>query len=529
MDLLSNSYFSLFLIIALGYVLGKIKIRGISLDVSAVIFVALVFGHYGIQIPQAFQSIGLVLFIFTIAIQAGPGFVHSFRKQGIPLMILAFILIGSAMLLSLVISSLWHIDGQIGLGLLTGALTSTPGLAVAIDSTHSPLASIGYGIAYPFGVLGVILFVRIFPILFKIDIHRASRALMDQNLEEFPAISGKHFVVENQNILGKSFGELKIRTMTGASISRVLKEGEAFTPTAATILEKGNLIRAVGTPESLEKIQLLIGPETKKEIPLAKNFIVQSVLVTNKHIIRKTIGQLNLLTTYGATITRIRRSGIDIAPTSSTHIQFGDKLMIACDHDHMKDVVRLLGNEDKRLSDTDFFPIATGIVLGVLAGHIRIAFSDQFTFSLGLTGGILIVGLVLSNLGKTGPIIWTMSGTANQLLRQIGLLFFLAAVGTEAGSHFVKTFNEYGFKLFAVGAIITLLPMILTAYFAHYILKMNVFTLLGGLTGGMTSTPGLAALDSMSDNNASHLAYATVYPIALVLIIVCVQVVSYFI
>lgn len=189
----------------------------------------------------------------------------------------------------------------------------------------------------------------------------------------------------------------------------------------------------------------------------------------------------------------------------------------------------LFGNEDKRLSDTDFFPIATGIVLGVLAGQIRIVFSDHFTFRLGLTGGILIVGIILSNLGKTGPIIWTMSGTANQLLRQMGLLFFLAAVGTEAGSQLVPTFQMYGIKLFLVGAIITILPMVLTSFLGYYYLKLNVFSLLGALTGGMTSTPGLAALDSMSDNNASHLAYATIYPLALVLIIICVQVVSYFI
>ena len=527
MDLLENSYFSFFLIIALGYLVGRIRIRGISLDVSAVLFVALVFGHYGIEIPQAFQSIGLVLFIFTIAIQAGPGFLQSFRKQGLPLMILAFTLVGSAGLISLLLASVWNIEGRIGMGLFTGAITSTPGLAVAIDTTHSPLASIGYGIAYPFGVLGVILFVRIFPGLFKFDLKKAEQKLTNQEREAFPAISGRHFIVENQNIIGRSFGELKIRTMTGASISRVLKEGAAFTPTAETVLEKGNLIRAVGTPEALEKIKLLIGPETNREITLAKNFIVQSVLVTNKQIVQKSIDQLNLLTTYGATITRIRRSGIDITPTSGTQIHFGDKLMIACDKDHMKEVARFLGNEDKRLSDTDFFPIATGIVLGVLAGHIQIVFSDRFTFSLGLTGGILVVGLLLSGIGKTGPVIWTMSGTANQLLRQIGLLFFLASVGTEAGSHFVQTFSEYGFKLFAVGALITIVPMILTALMAHYFLKMDVFTLLGGLTGGMTSTPGLAALDSMSDHNAPHLAYATVYPLALVLIILFVQVVSY--
>ena len=164
-----------------------------------------------------------------------------------------------------------------------------------------------------------------------------------------------------------------------------------------------------------------------------------------------------------------------------------------------------------------------------MVGKIRIAFSDQFVFSPGLTGGILIVGLILSSIGKTGPIVWTMSEAANQLLRQLGLLFFFASVGTQAGANLVETFNEYGVKLFLIGGIITILPMFIAGLVSHYFLKLNIFTFLGGLTGGMTSTPGLAALDSMSKTNTAHVAYATVYPIAMVLIILTIQVLSYFI
>ena len=529
MGLLSNSYFSFFLIIALGYILGKIKIKGISLDVSAVIFVALIFGHYGVQVPIDFQYIGLVLFIFTIAIQAGPGFVQSFRKQGRSLMTLTLVLILSALFVSLLLSKLFDVDMVVGIGLLSGALTSTPGLAVAIDSTNSTLASIGYGIAYPFGVIGVILFVRLYPKITRVNLAREEEKIANEVLVDYPEIYHKQYVVENQNIIGKSIKELKIRSMTGASISRVSKDNFAIAPNPDTVLEKGNLIRAVGTKAAHDKICLLIGPETEKEIPLSENFVVQSVLVTNKKLVNKTIGELNLIASYGATITRIRRSGINISPTPDIHIRFGDKLLLACNKDHIDEVVQLLGNEGKKLSDTDFFPIAAGIVLGILVGKIRIAFSDQFVFSPGLTGGILIVGLILSNIGKTGPIVWTMSEAANQLLRQLGLLFFFASVGTQAGANLVETFNEYGVKLFLIGGIITILPMFIAGFVSHYFLKFNIFTFLGGLTGGMTSTPGLAALDSMSKTNTAHVAYATVYPIALVLIILAIQVLSYFI
>ena len=473
MSLTTQSYFALFSIITLGFILGKIRIKGISLDISAVIFIALLFGHYGIKIPGDFQQLGLVLFIFTIGIQAGPGFFESFRKHGLKMIYLVIVLISSGAIISIVLAWAFDIDLKIISGLFTGAFTSTPGLAAAIDTTQSTLASIGYGIAYPFGVIGVILFVRIFPKIFGLSIKEAEKKHEKETLSAYPEIHSSNFIVENDNISGKSIGELKIRSMTGASISRVFHKDAAITPTSGTKLHKNDLVKAVGTQDALERIKLLIGSTTDQEIPLGKNYEVQSILVTNKDVVNKTLGQLNLLSNYHATITRIRRSGIDLSPKPGIHIQFGDKLMIAADKENMKQVARLFGNDDKRLSDTDFLPIALGIVLGILVGRISIVLSDEFTFSPGLTGGVLITALVLSKLGKTGPLVWTMTGAANQLLRQLGLLLFLASVGTSAGASLEATFSEYGFKLFYAGAVITLLPMLIDSFFSYYVLKMN--------------------------------------------------------
>ncbi len=524
MDLLTQSYFVLFLIIALGFILGNLKIKGVSLDASAVIFVALLFGHYGILVPKDFQYIGLVLFIFTIGLQAGPGFFFSFRKQGKQLIFTTFVLVITGWLTAVLLGWGLGIDYRLSVGLFTGALTSTPGLAAAIDATHSPMASIGYGIAYPFGVLGVILFVRLYPVIFKIDLYKAEQALEDEKREQYPDVLRQNFVVENESVLGKSIGELKIRSMTGANISRVLKGKTAITPGVDTHLEKGDIIRAVGSAESLEKFRLLIGPPTEKEIPLGKDYEVRSVLVTNKKVINKTLAELNLWHHFHATVTRIRRSGIDIIPSPDTHIRFGDKLIVACSRSQMKNIMYLLGNEDKKLSDTDFFPVAAGIVLGVLLGKISIGFSDNLTFRLGLTGGILITAMILAGIGKTGPVIWTMSGAATQLLKQLGLLFFLATVGTHAGQHLSDTFQQYGLKLFFIGAAITLLPMMAGAWAGQRLFRINPLKLMGTLTGGMTSTPGLAAVDSLTGSNAPQIAYATVYPFAMVLIILLVQI-----
>lgn len=529
MEFLQQSYFALFLIICIGFIIGNAKIKGISLDISAIIFVALVFGHYGVVMPPIIEKIGLILFVYTIGIQAGPGFFDSFKKQGRTLVMMASVVIISASALTYLAIVLFNIEVPVAIGLLTGALTSTPGLAAAIESTGSTGVSIGYGIAYPFGVIGVILFVRLFPKITRVNISKAEKEYENSTVESFPVISFKHFVVENENVAGKTIGELRIRTMTQAVISRVMSKGEPYVPSSKIVLNNGDIIKAVGSAEALKKVELLIGRETKQEIPLKEGYEVQSILVSNPQVVNKTIREINQWTsTYHVTITRVRRSGIDITPSPNLRLQMGDKIKVSCNRDHMQIVTKIFGGNSRKLSDTNFFPIAAGIVLGFFLGKFSLNFGNSFTFSLGLTGGVLTVAMVLSRIGKTGPIIWTMSGAANQLLRTIGLMFFLAGVGTKAGEHIVDTFYEYGFTLFLIGGALTLLPMIFGAVIAQWVFKINVLSMLGALTGSMTSTPGLAAVDPMTETNAPSIAYATVYPVAMVLLIICVQILASF-
>ena len=524
MSILSSEYFILFLIISLGILAGKFTVKGVSLDTSAVLFVALFFGHFGYQVPAILQTIGLIFFIYSIGIQAGPGFFESFQKRGLQLVGIAAIVVVSGALITILMSYLFDIDLKLGVGLLTGALTSTPGLAAAIESSKSPLASIGYGIAYPFGVIGVIMFLKFSPKIFRRNIKQAEEDFNREVAEDYPEIFSKNYIVENINIIEKTVGQLEIRSMTGANISRIVHEGVAVVPTAESILYKGDLIKAVGTLQSLRKIELLVGHETDQAIPTSGEFDVQWVLVTNRKVINKSLGQLNLFNNYNATVTRIRRSGIDITPTSNSHIRFGDKLMIASSKGNMPHVIKIFGNNVKMLNEADFLPIAAGIVIGVLLGIVDIPVPGGTVFNLGLTGGVLISGLVLSRIGKTGPIIWNVSGPANQMVRKIGLLFFLSAVGTQAGTTLVETLTHNGLTLLTVGITITLLPMLIATIVGVYVFKINFLSVLGTLTGGMTSTPGLSAVDSMTDSNAPSIAYATVYPFAMVILIICAQI-----
>ncbi|WP_026474253.1 aspartate:alanine exchanger family transporter [Alkaliflexus imshenetskii] len=530
MDFLTQPYFILFVIICIGFIIGNIKIAGVSLDISAIIFVAIFFGHHGLVIPPIIGQLGLILFIYTIGMQAGPGFFDSFRKQGRLLVVLTTIVIVSASLLAFFAWYWTGVEMPVAIGLLTGALTSTPGLAAAIDATHSPMISIGYGIAYPFGVIGVILFVRLYPKLIRANVKQAEEEFEQESFSGYPEIKTRIFRVENDAIINKSIADLRIRSMTNAVISRIQHMGEAMVPSPEAVLHKGDLVKAVGTEDALQKFGLLVGSESDEEIPLHKSYEVQSVLVTNKEVMNQPLGSFNLGTTYQATVTRVRRSGIDIAPSPSLRLQMGDKLMVACSHENMKQVFRLFGNNDKKLSDTDFFPIALGIVLGVLLGNLSLSFGSQngFVFNPGLTGGVLAVGMILSRIGRTGPVIWSMSGAATQLLRQLGLMFFLVEVGTKAGANIEETFEAYGMNLFFIGGAITLIPMFLAVLVARFFKKMNFLSLMGTLTGAMTSTPGLAAVSPMTDTNAPAVAYATVYPVAMVLLIICVQILALF-
>ena len=489
---------------------------------SAVIFIALLFGHFGVIIPKELGNFGLVLFIFTIGIQAGPGFFDSFRSKGKTLILITMLIISSACLTAVGLKYAFDIDTPSVVGLIAGALTSTPGLAVAIDSTNSPLASIAYGIAYPFGVIGVILFVKLLPKIMRVNLDQEARRLEVERRGQFPELNTCIYRITNASVFGRSLMQINARAMTGAVISRLKHKDEISIPTAHTVLHEGDYIQAVGSEESLNQLAVLMGKREEGELPLDKTQEIESLLLTKKDMINKQLGDLNLQKNFGCTVTRVRRSGIDLSPSPDLALKFGDKLMVVGEKEGIKGVARLLGNDAKKLSDTDFFPIAMGIVLGVLFGKLNISFSDSLSFSPGLTGGVLMVALFLSAIGKTGPILWSMSGPANQLLRQLGLLLFLAEVGTSAGKNLVATFQESGLLMFGVGAAITVVPMLV----GRLVFKISLLDLLGTITGGMTSTPGLAAADSMVDSNIPSVAYATVYPIAMVFLILFIQVIA---
>lgn len=527
MPILTNPVFALFVILSLGYILGRVRVFGFSFDVSAVILIALLFGHLGVVLPEAIERIGMVLFIFTVGIQAGPGFMDSFKKQGRKLAMLAAVIVLSGVCITFIFMYAFNLPTAMAIGLMCGALTSTPGLTVATEATGSPLASIAYSIAYPFGVLGVVVFVRLIPYILRVNTAKESERVEKEHRSTFPLIENRTFRVSHSPVAGKTLKVIMEKYLQGVSISRIKHAGEGKTPSCDTLLEDGDLVKAVGTREALERVEVLIGPAVDEDIPLLDSYSIEQVLVTNKDMVNKTIEELNLLQNFNAVITRVRRSGIDITPSPDLQLRFGDKLTIACHKNSLGGLNRMLGNNEKLLSDTDFLPIALGISLGFLLGQLQISFPNQFTLKFGVTGGVLLAAMALSAIGRTGPIVWTMSGSANQILRELGLLFFLAGVGTSAGKHIVETFQNTGPQMLVMGFAITLVPMIIALVVNKFLTKLNIFELLGSIAGGMTSTPGLGACNSITSSNIPDRAYASVYPLAMVILILMVQLMSY--
>lgn len=525
MELLNNQELMFFVLLSLGIVLGNLKFKGIQLGLSASIFTAMGFGYWvslneiDYAFPPIVQQIGLILFIYTVGVQAGPSFFDALKKDARRMLMSLGVILGSGFLVALFEYYVLEVDLNILGGLFTGAITSTPGLAAVFEETHSEYTSIGYGIAYPFGVIGVILYFLLMPKIFKVKIKDAEKAVEKEINDEIDQVTTANFIVQNKAITENGIKVADLFKYTKANLPRLLrKSGEKELITPNTCLYEGDLVKGVGSEQDLKDLEILIGPKTDITIPRSGEHVVNWYLVTNKHIVNKTFKQLNLGQTFLATATRIKRSGLEFSAKPEMKIKYGDKILISSTKGNATAISNLMGDSIKNFSNTSFLPISLAIVLGILLGQVEIPLGFT-TFKFGLTGGVLLVGIITSFLGKTGPVVWHLPVAANTLLRQIGLIFFLIPVGVKAGMTLNKAIDQYGYILFLYGALITIIPLIMGSLFNHFVLKENLLTNMGMLSGGMTSTPGLSVINDKTDSDAPQVTYATIYPFALIAII----------
>jgi putative transport protein len=523
---LHNQIFLLLLIIVLGELLGKVRFWSLALGPSAIIFVALAFGHFGFTLPEGVQTIGLAMFIYAVGLQAGPGFVGAFRSHGLAMALGVLVMAAAGTAATYACCRLFGFDAGTGAGLLSGAMTSTPSLAAAVEMVGHDKATAAYGVTYGFGVVGVAVVIKLLPRLMGVDVVNEEERLARELAVVNPPITFRHIEVSNPNLFGRRVADIFLKSIAAVTISRLLRQGavEPVLVGADTVLQEGDRLRVVGRPADLEKIELFIGKPVEGEIAFDRVLTKKSIVVSRREFSGTTLGYFNFREAFNVQVARITRNGIDLTADANTRLHLGDVLHAVGDERSLHNITRILGNDLKATYEISLLPILAGLLFGFLLGRITVPLPFVGPLTLGTTGGTLMAGLLLGARYQTGPVIWDVPSVGNRLIRDLGLAMFMAAVGISAGVSFVATLKSHGLPLLLSGVVVTLIPVAVGAALGLWVMRIRFLRLLGVLVGGMTSASGLAAAGSLSATPYAPAAYATVYPLALIGKIVAVKV-----
>jgi len=532
------------LVCVAGMALGSVKVRGIGLGTAGVLFAGIITGHFGKPVDQDtldfVKEFGLILFVFTIGLQLGPGFFATLRREGLRLNAVAatVVLLGSG--LAVTLGWLLKIDSSAVLGMLAGATTNTPSLG-AVQQTLATLPGISedrlalpalvYAVSYPAAIAGIIGTLLLLKAIFRIDAVKEAEAFAAEQRGRVEPLENRTLVVENPNLAGLTIEAIPSRVETGVTVSRHRPAGETIVQTAPgnTILQRGDSIVAVGTRAMLDRFQRVVGRQSDEDLILAPgNVTRRRVVVTKKDVLGKTVGELALDARCGAVVSRVTRADIELTAVPGLRLQFGDMLQVVGDEESLKHAAKLLGNSVQELNETHFIPLFIGIFLGIVVGTMPIAFPGlPRPVQLGLAGGPLIVALVLGRFGRIGRLVCHMPVNANLAFREFGIALFFAAVGLAAGPRFfASVFSSNGLLWLGTGLCVTILPLLLSGLIARAALKLNFAVLSGLLAGSVTDPPALAFATNIARSDAPTVAYATVYPLTMLLRILCAQVLA---
>jgi len=534
---------TLSLAVVLGLALGAVRVHGIRLGVSGVLFSALVFGQLGLtvnpQVLEFLRDFALIIFVYSVGLQVGPGFAASLREEGMRLNVLSILVVGLGALMTAGITKAVHLPPESATGLYSGAYTTTPGLGAGQDALahlladdpekmHAAVARAGlaYTITYPFGILGPILMIVTLRKIFRIRMADEMSDLAVAEQVRRPPIAVVDLEVTNPAQAGIPLKSHPLLQASEVYFSRMLRNGVMSVPTGDTEIRVGDFYRAMGTKSAVAEIVAALGRPSTPDFNSASGDVQRTdFIVTRTDVLRRPLRDLDLIRRAGVAIGRVNRAGVDLFPRASMRLQFGDRVTAIGSEAGLKIVEGLLGNSPDRLNRPQLIPIFLGIVLGVLVGSIPIWIPGLHErVRIGLAGGPMLAAIVLSQLGNIGSVVWYMPVAANQLFRDFGLAVFLACVGLQSGDHFLQRVNEGGGIMFIVwGALITMIPVFLVSLVARIHYKMNFITLCGWLAGAMTSSPALLFANDIAGSEAPSVAYAAVAPLALLTPIICAQ------
>lgn len=533
---IANSVLILGLTVSVGLLLGRIKFGSVSLGVTWVLFVGILLSHFGLGIDTRIcnfvKEFGLILFVYSIGLQVGPGFFSSFKEGGVRLNILAMLIVLLGCVICYVIHCISDESLTTMVGVLSGAVTNTPGLGAAqqtisdINGFNDNTLASAYAVAYPLGVVGIILSMLIVRYIFRVKLDREKLVAERSNA---PRTLRVDLRVSNHGIENKTISEVAAITRSRFVVSRMIRDNEQRIAAGDTHLKIGDILRVVISSADVELVQSLVGECVKVDDKAWKesagNLEKRRILVTKDDINGKHIGDLHIRENYNVTITRVVRAGIELVATYELRLQVGDVVVMVGRNSDLDEVASILGNSVRRLDHPNLVPIFIGIFLGVLLGSIPIMFPGvPQPVKLGLAGGPLIVSILMARYGPRYHLVTFTTNSANMMIREIGISLFLAAVGLGAGESFVSSITNGGYWWILYGVIITMVPLFIVGIIARKACKIDYFSIMGLMAGAMTDPPALAYANTVGSNDRAAVAYATVYPLTMFLRIFTAQI-----
>jgi putative transport protein len=550
---------------SLGLAIGSVRVRGVNFGVAGVLFAGLLFGHLGFRVEPAalnfLREFGLILFVYSVGLSIGPGFFSAFRAYGLRLNLLAAAVVGLGVITTLLIAWLGNVNLPVAVGLMTGATTNTPSLAAATEALRNPasdepvqldraraavaqvapdlaeklppadlqrellkLPGLGYAVAYPFGIVGVILVLAVLQAIVRVD-PKQDAAEIAERLQT-PPLERTTLRVTNRNLGGRRIDEIPALATLHVVVSRVQRGGEVFLGRPDFILAEGDVLLVVGRADHLEELRLIVGePAGIDLLDVPSDITYRWVVVTRPKVVGRSLADLALGRRHGVQVTRLRRGEVELPPDDAWHLALGDQLRVVGLPAALDAVAHEVGDEPRQLETTDLVPIFIGIALGVILGSVPFPVPGLPTpLRLGLAAGPLLVALAVTRFERIGPLIPYVPRPASILLRDLGIVLFLACVGLRSGDRFVETLTQGdGLKWLGLAALITAVPLLIVGLVGCLVLRMHYTAVAGVLVGSLTSPPGLAYANATAGSEVPAVAYATVYPMVMILRVLAAQ------
>ncbi len=531
------------LVITAGLALGSIRIKGIGLGIAGVLFAGLVAGHYGLAINEHIlefaREFGLILFVYTVGLQVGPGFFSSLRRHGLKLNLMAAGIVIFGAVIALLISKFGGVPMPAAVGLFSGGTTNTPSLAAAQQALREMaglsvqqrqemvvLPGMAYAIAYPFGVLGIILTMLLLRAIFRIKPQEEYEALRRQQVEGGAQLAAISVQVTNANLNHVAIRDIPTLTEAGIIVSRLMRNGQVRVAQMEDAVQVDDVLLTVGPKDKLERMLLVVGIRSDVDLrTLPSDITTRRLIVTRKAVVGQSVDELGFLERYNVVATRVIRAEVELLPTPDLRLQFGDRVQVVGEPAAIDKVAKKLGDQIKDLDHPNILPVFVGIILGVVIGSIPVPIPGvPAAVKLGLAGGPLLVSILLSRINRIGPLVWYLPTSANYALRESGIVLFLSCVGLNSGGRFVETLTKGdGLYWMGMAAVITFVPIMTMGLIARVFLKANYLTICGVLSGSMTDPPALAYANTIAGPEAPSVAYATVYPLTMILRVISAQ------